>query len=224
MELNKILEAINQLSEKISSVPNRLCQPRKSSEINELSEALAKAQAEMGIAGMNNKNPFFKSNYANITDMVKATRPALTRYGLSVKQEQFISENGEEMLETILAHKSGQWSSSITKLNPPKTDIQSYGSYMSYKMRYAYKGITGVVTGDEEDDDGEKAVTKEVKTSQNGITREQLELLYEELDQYPAIAKRVMEEFKIDSLSDVPKDKFSACLSWIRKLKGAGSK
>lgn len=223
LDLNKILESINQLSAKVSLGTNRFSQQRRSNEIDQLSMALAKAQAEMSVAGLNNKNPFFKSNYANITDMVKATRPSLTKYGLSIKQEQFVSENGEEMLETILAHSSGQWSSSITKINPPKNDIQSYGSYMSYKMRYAYKGITGVVTGDEDDDDGEKATSdyRESKPVLVCITKEQLELMNEELEGQTQIAKRVLSEFKIEELSDIPRDKFSACLNWIRKLKNA---
>lgn len=136
-----------------------------SAEIDQLATALAKAQAEMHIAGKNQKNPFFKSSYADFQAIIQASRPALSKYGLSVVQPPFIyeksaqdvqAESGNSYLVTILMHASGQWIKSKARHNPPKSDIQSLASYNTYLKRMCYTSLVGVATGD--DDDGEAAV------------------------------------------------------------------
>jgi len=137
-------------------------------EIDQLATALAKAQGEMAVAGKNQKNPFFKSTYADFEAIINASRPSLSKYGLSVVQPPFISENststsesssqiGNSYLVTILMHSSGQWIKSIARHNPPKNDIQSLSSYNTYLKRMCYTSLIGVATGD--DDDGEAAVS-----------------------------------------------------------------
>lgn len=127
-----------------------------SSQIDQLATALAKAQAEMPVAGKNQKNPFFKSTYADFEAIINASRPCLTKYGLSIVQPPFIYEDGSSYLVTILMHSSGQWIKSKARHNPPKTDIQSLSSYNTYLKRMCYTSLVGVATGD--DDDGEAAV------------------------------------------------------------------
>ena len=136
-----------------------------SAEIDQLATALAKAQAEMAVAGKNQKNPFFKSSYADFQAIIQASRPALSKYGLSVVQPPFIYEEaadstntavGSSYLVTILMHSSGQWIKSKARHNPLKSDIQSLSSYNTYLKRMCYTSLVGVVTGD--DDDGEAAV------------------------------------------------------------------
>lgn len=127
---------------------------------NELFAALAKSQAEMHTAGPNSTNPFFKSKYADFGEIVKVSRPALTKNGLCVIQRVINSENGMELC-TTLGHSSGQYIESVIKINPLKTDVQSLGSYITYLKRYAYTAIVGVVVSDE-DDDGEASM-KEVR-------------------------------------------------------------
>ncbi len=134
-----------------------------SAEIDQLATALAKAQGEMETAGKNKKNPFFKSSYADFQAIIQASRPALSKYGLSVVQPPFIYEEsadgtgvGNSYLVTILMHSSGQWIKSKARHNPPKNDIQSLSSYNTYLKRMCYTSLVGVVTG--EDDDGEAAV------------------------------------------------------------------
>ena len=138
-------------------------------EIDQLATALAKAQGEMAVAGKNQKNPFFKSTYADFEAIINASRPALSKYGLSVVQPPFISESptstpeqsnsqiGNSYLVTMLMHSSGQWIKSIARHNPPKNDIQSLSSYNTYLKRMCYTSLIGVATGD--DDDGEAAVS-----------------------------------------------------------------
>lgn len=125
--------------------------------IDQLATALAKAQAEMAIAAKNQKNPFFKSTYADFEAIIHASRPSLTKYGLSIVQPPFTYEDGNSYLVTILMHSSGQWIKSMARHNPPKTDIQSLASYNTYLKRMCYASLVGVATG--EDDDGNAAVS-----------------------------------------------------------------
>ena len=113
---------------------------------NELFASLAKAQSEYSYAEKASANPFFKSKYAGLEELIKATRPALTKHGLSVTQEP-IWKDGTLFLQTVLGHSSGQCRESLWPITPAKNDIQSLGSYISYVSRYAYRLVTGVVTG-----------------------------------------------------------------------------
>jgi hypothetical protein len=125
--------------------------------IDQLATALCKAQSEMNIAERNQKNPFFKSTYANFEAIIAASRPALCKYGLSVIQSPFVGEDGNSYLITILMHSSGQWVKSKARHNPAKTDIQSLASYNTYLKRMCYASLVGVSTGGE-DDDGQAAI------------------------------------------------------------------
>lgn len=127
-------------------------------DLGELFAALAKAQAVMTDAKTDSKNPFFKSKYADLSSVVKASRKPLTENGLAVTQ--FIREKeGTPFLFTRLGHISGQWIDSFIRIQPPKEDIQTLGSYLTYLRRYSYAAIVGVVASDE-DDDGEKTMER----------------------------------------------------------------
>ena len=109
-----------------------------SESIKDLAGALAKAQAEFKVAEKNQKNPFFKSNYADFQSIVASSRPALAKNGLSVAQTIVLDEQGEQLLVSTLMHSSGEWMKSASKINPPKTDIQSFSSYITYLNRISY--------------------------------------------------------------------------------------
>ena len=101
---------------------NRLHDALMSDQIDQLATALAKAQAEFSTAKKDKDNPFFKSKYADLESVVNATRPALTKYGLSIIQSPFF-ENEKSYLITLLMHNSGQWIKSKAQHNPQKSDI-----------------------------------------------------------------------------------------------------
>ena len=103
---------------------NRLHDALMSDQIDQLATALAKAQSEFTTAKKDKDNPFFKSKYADLESVVNATRPALTKHGLSIIQSPFF-ENEKSYLITLLMHNSGQWIKSKAQHNPQKSDIQS---------------------------------------------------------------------------------------------------
>lgn len=129
----------------------------KSEKTNELFAALAKAQAVMKPAEKDKANPFFKSRYADLASVWNVCRKPLTENGLCIAQPVSITPEGNVAVETVLAHISDQWISSSVVMKPTKNDPQGVGSAITYGKRYGLSALVGVVTDDEEDDDGDKA-------------------------------------------------------------------
>jgi hypothetical protein len=196
-----------------------------SESIDQLATALSKAQGEMAVAGKNKNNPFFKSTYADFEAVVAASRPALSKNGLSIVQSIMTNDHDGPMLITVLMHASGQWIKSIAKHNPPKPDIQSLSSYNTYLKRMCYTSLVGVATG--EDDDG-NAASSGVNLSYNEsnssfqsvslITKDQMEQLEDLLMGHPDIIQSVLKGLEIKSLSEMPKNKFISSFKRIQEI------
>lgn len=129
----------------------------KSETISELSKALAKAQGEMQSAKKSSDNPFFKSKYADLHEVMDSIREPLSKYGLSISQ---LVQPDEEraIVETVLLHESGEWLSSTIILRPVKADPQGMGSAITYARRYSVSSIVGLAS--EKDDDANEASGK----------------------------------------------------------------
>lgn len=125
----------------------------KSESIKALAMALNKAQDEMGGAAKDNKNPFFKSKYADLSSVVKAIKEPFAKNGLSYSQFP-VYRDGFCGVETILMHVSGEFICSELLLPVTKKDPQAAGSAITYARRYALQSIAGIPS---EDDDGQAA-------------------------------------------------------------------
>jgi len=126
---------------------------RTSENINELAQALAKAQAELHNPPKNKVNPHFNSRYVDLADGLDFIRKVLGKHGISFVQGTNIEE-GFIFLHTRLMHSSGQWLESVYPVcGPDKHQIM--GSAMTYARRYSIFGLVGVAG--EDDDDGEAA-------------------------------------------------------------------
>ena len=131
----------------------------QSGKIDKLATALAKAQSEIVGARKTSKNPFFKSDYADLFEVLEATRPILSKHGLSIVQ----INNGVEILGstaflhvgTMLMHTSGQWIKSFIPL-PIESPVNCHklGSAMTYGRRYGLSAMVGIA---QMDDDGNAA-------------------------------------------------------------------
>lgn len=136
-----------------------------SEQINELAEALAKAQGQIEGAKKDKANPFFKSVYADLASVWDACRKPLSDNGLSVTQCPEEADNGIA-IETMLLHSSGQWIKSRYTMPVSKLDAQAVGSAITYARRYALSAVVGIAP---EDDDGNAAAaakTAKPKTEQ----------------------------------------------------------
>ena len=165
--------------------------------------------------------------------VVQASRPALTKNGLSVLQ-MIIDDDDCKWLITKLMHTSGEWVQSKVRIVPPKNDVQSISSTITYMKRMCYTSLVGVVVG-EEDDDGEAAVATSRDTFAKGvalntkynpkeevtevITADQLDEMNFELAEYPDIAEMILEGLKLQNLADLPKSKYHAAMKRIREIK-----
>ena len=133
---------------------------KTSDSVIEISKALCNAQKEMKPAIKDSKNPHFKSTFANLTSVWESIRIPITSNGLSIWQDISTTEKTVSVI-TRIAHISGEWIEfgpfTITLF---KTDPQAIGSATSYAKRYAICAAVGVVS-DDEDDDAEKAMSRE---------------------------------------------------------------
>ena len=127
-----------------------------SESIAKLAEALAKAQAQIEGAKKTADNPFYKSKYADLSEVWEACRKPLTANGLSVVQTQAYLPEAPDMvvIDTRLLHSSGEWIEGRLALKPVKADPQSIGSAITYARRYSLQSIVGIAP---EDDDGNAA-------------------------------------------------------------------
>lgn len=123
----------------------------KSEQINELTKALIAFQSEMKSVSFDADNPFFKSKYATLTNIVDSSKELLAKNGLAVTQ----LTTGDGGVTTILMHTSGQFIGDTLTLKAVKDDPQGHGSAITYARRYAYASILGIVS--DADDDGNEA-------------------------------------------------------------------
>jgi hypothetical protein len=128
----------------------------QSESIANLAKSLSIVQGKLTYAKKDSKNPFFKSNYADLESVWDACRDLLASNGLSVAQfPGTYSDLDKSMsLTTMLMHESGEWISQEMSVPVSKVDAQGAGSAITYMRRYALAAVVGVVQAD---DDGNAA-------------------------------------------------------------------
>jgi hypothetical protein len=122
----------------------------KSESIKNIAIALCEFQGAVETIRKTAINPFFKSKYADLSDILNVIRQPLTDNGLSFVQ----FPKGKYGLETIIMHISGEWMSESYEMQPVKNDPQGAGSVITYQRRYALGAILGLNI--DEDNDGEE--------------------------------------------------------------------
>lgn len=136
----------------------------QSGQLDKLATALAKAQSEITGAKSKSTNPYFKSKYADLFEVLEASRPILSKHGLSIVQTtdkvEVIGETAFLNVGTTLMHSSGQWIRSFTPMPIEKpVNCHKLGSAFTYGRRYGLAAIVGLA---QMDDDG-NAATEKVK-------------------------------------------------------------
>ncbi len=138
----------------------------KSESIKHIASAMSKAQAEMGGAVKGANNPFFKSKYADLGEVIKVVKEPFANNGLSFVQFP-INDVDKIGVETILMHESGEWLSGSFTVKASKQDAQGAGSVITYCKRYGLQAIAGIPS---EDDDGNSASSnKPSKPTENDM-------------------------------------------------------
>ena len=198
----------------------------QSESILDLAGALVAAQSELENAHKNATNPHFKSDYADLAEIINTVRPVLNRHGLAVVQIPGFTD-GVVTVETLLAHASGQWLRGVSAAPAQKLDPQGVGSAITYLRRYSLAALCGIA---QEDDDGEAAAqlngTNRVAAADNG-TRATLAGLVEKLEGVGLNGDhgKVLERAKVLATQGGPADKVTAAIAWakgvISELEGA---
>lgn len=139
----------------------------KSESISNLAMALCKFQGEIENPKNTANNPFFKSKYAPLSEVINTARPILFNNGLSILQSP--SGDGEHIIiTTLLMHSSGEWiEGEPLILKADKPTAQGAGSAITYGRRYALTAILGIAS--EEDDDGNSATGNKAKATTTAI-------------------------------------------------------
>lgn len=123
----------------------------KSQTINHIAAGLAKFHAAVGKIKKSADNPFFKSKYAPLPDILEAIAEPLQTAGLTFAQ----FPDGDSLTTVLMHVESGEWMQASYAMHPVKSDPQSVGSAITYARRYALAAILGLNV--DEDDDGNKA-------------------------------------------------------------------
>ena len=122
--------------------------------------ALVATQMELKEVEKSSENPFFNSSYADLSTIIKETRPILAKHGLVVVQAPINGKMGLDKkptltVKTILFHEDGEFieydSTTFAPKNP--ADIQAWGSAMTYLKRYTLQSLL-CISFKVEDDDG----------------------------------------------------------------------
>lgn len=105
-------------------------------------------------------NPFFKSKYSPLSEVLNTVRPLLGQYGFGILQSPKMSSAGLVQVQTIMTHRSGATISFPSiEARPAKADVQGIMSIITYLRRASVNAILGVCG--EPDDDGNSNSNKD---------------------------------------------------------------
>ena len=129
----------------------------KSESIAKIAMALSKAQSAIKGAVKDSKNPFFKSDYANLESVIEAIRGPMIDNELSFTQMTSQNDLGL-FVNTLIMHSSGEWlEGSYPIICKDTQDPQKVGAALTYARRFSLASAFGVP---QIDDDGNTAAEK----------------------------------------------------------------
>jgi len=118
-------------------------------------ETLLKIQTEIGTLSKDKKNPFFKSSYFDINQIIEQLLPLLKKHKVTVLQPLSNLE-GQPALKTLV-YEGDKLIVEETVPLPSNPDSQKMGSAITYFRRYALQSLFLLQA---EDDDGNRAKPK----------------------------------------------------------------
>ena len=124
----------------------------KTKQMKTIYQKLAQAKKEIGAISKDSKNPFYKSKYFDINQLLQHVEPVLEKYGLMVMQP--IIEG--KVVSLIIDVETGNDCRSEISLTDER-DPQKIGSQISYFRRYTLSSLLSLQA---EDDDANKAIPK----------------------------------------------------------------
>ncbi|MCT2015195.1 ERF family protein [Staphylococcus capitis] len=201
----------------------------KSESITELNKALANFHKEVKQPLKDANNPFFKSKYVPLENVVEAIDLVAPKFGLTYSQYPVTTENGLVGISTVLLHESGEFIEfppATTK--PDKNTPQGVGSALTYMRRYSLSAVFGITS--DQDDDGNEASGKSNKPKQPTADAQTIGTLKQEvlnfIDLMKSLGKEVTQQqaeqtFKIQNYSSMTQQQ---AVSTIKNIQAMASK
>ncbi|QQV87999.1 recombinase [Staphylococcus phage PMBT9] len=135
----------------------------KSESVVEINKAMVAFRKQVKQPLKDKNNPFFKSKYVPLENVVEAIDEAATPHGLSYTQWALNDKDGRVGVATMLMHESGEYIEyDPVFMNAEKNTPQGAGSLISYLKRYSLSAIFGITS--DQDDDGNAASGKQSKS------------------------------------------------------------
>ncbi len=134
-------------------------------EIKNIAAALLEVQRKIKNPSNTATNPFFKSKYAPLPDILNCVRPLLTENGILLIQNTGSNEAGDVYIQTKLIHTSGEViKTDKLLLKPDKNTAQGIGSAITYGRRYQLTALLGISSEDDDDGNIASKANKKSKT------------------------------------------------------------
>lgn len=120
-----------------------------------LAQKLLEVQQTIGAAVKDAANPFFKSQYADLNQILAMAKEALNPHGLVIVQGPGISESGKGYIESsIIDTESGQQVFCRVPFSGNEKNMQEIGAATTYGRRF---GLVSLLALEQIDDDGNEA-------------------------------------------------------------------
>ena len=126
--------------------------------------AFLEMQKDFPLIKKTENNPFFKSKYAGLPQVLEVVLPILHKHEFYLTQSP-VSELDRVGVKTTITYKDGTSISDLFVMTLAKEDPQGAGSAITYARRYAIVSMLGLNV--DEDDDGETASGRPPKKMTN---------------------------------------------------------
>lgn len=211
---------------------------KKSESIQNLSKAMAEFQKSIKQPLKDANNPFFKSQYVPLENVVEAITETGSPLGISFMQFASSDETGSIEVATLVMHSTGEYIEfPPVRMKPESNKPQAVGSAITYAKRYALSAIFGITS--DKDDDGNEATglnkqvekqpkqqVKQPQTQDDAIVK--IDKYWTELEKLGVdvaeVKKYLCDKHKVGKLVDIPVTQLLGELKviYVKKSKDKG--
>jgi hypothetical protein len=205
-------------------------------ETKDIDLAMSKAQGEYPKLHYNRTAAYFQKEYSDLDLICSKILPVLSKFELTLDQYTELGDADKMILHTKIKHSSGQWSESRARIIPPKNDPICLTSTINQVKREQIMTKLGITISDDPyDDNAEIQLADDRQIYAQGtqspmlynprerstecISRDELNMLEKELVDCPDFVEEIFKGANIQSLADLPKNKYDYTQEKIRKIK-----
>jgi len=139
----------------------------KSEQVDKILPKLFHVKSEMGTVSKDAKNPFFKSQYADLNSHLELIEPLLQKYGLVLLQPVVAGQTTDSVSTIIFDKDSGQ--SVTSSISIQGKDMQQLGAAVTYGRRFTLGALFGMQAVDDDGNYASGKVDKLTKPEANKL-------------------------------------------------------